>query len=280
MTVKPIDIGILLLMAVIPAAHAADIAREVSEQGSSTESFLEISLSISSFTLPLIGLNDQDLEESGDSINGLEIGLEGQFGYKNIFVEFFSDSFNDVTFGYTAVSNERYNLDLIANNLFGSVERDDRAGFESVEERDGDVNLGVRGNWYSGDNLLQVEVLRDVSGAHDGVNGSVQVGRQFQIRNWSLHALAGVRYFSRKVVDHYFGVSQQEATPSIQAYSADHGFLRSALLGATLPLNEKWLFRASADYSYLPESVQDSPLAQGNEVYFFRLGFHRVLYPW
>ena len=280
MIIKPINIGMLLLIAVTPAVHAADIAREVSEQGSSTDSFLEVSLSISTFTLPLLGFNDQDPEESGDSINGLEIGLEGQFEYKNFFVEFFTDSFNDVTFGYAALSTERYSLDLIANDLFGSVRRDDLPGFESIEERDGDLNIGLRGNWYSNDNLLQLELLRDVSEAHDGVNGSVQFGRQFQIRNWSLHALAGVRYFSRKVVEHYFGVSQQEATTSIPAYSADDGFLPSVLMGATLPLNEKWLFRASADYSYLPQSVIDSPLAQGDAVYFFRIGFHRVLYPW
>lgn len=278
MAIKPISVGMLLLLA-SSGVQSADIAREVSESGSSTDNFLEVGLSIGTFTLPLLGLNDQNPMDSGESINGFDLAVEGQFEYKNIFLEFFTDSFNDVTLGYSAFSTERYSVDLILNDLFGSVERNG-IGFESIEERDADLNFGVRGGWYSGDNLLQLELLRDVSGAHHGINGSAQLGRQFQIRNWSLHALAGLRFFSGNVLDHYFGISEQEATTNLPAYRADDGFMPSLLLGATLPLNEKWLFRASAGYSRLPESVQDSPLAQGDEIHFVRMGFHRVVYPW
>ena len=279
MFIKLITISSILPV-VMSTVHAADIAREVSESGASNDSFLEISFSLSSFKLPLIGLTDQNQRESGERINGIDLGLEGQFEYNNFFVEFFTDSFNDVTFGYSMFVGERYSLDLIANDLFGSVKRHDINGFESIEEREGDLNLGIRGNWFDGDNLLQLELLRDVSGAHNGVNASAQLGRQFQLRNWSLHSLAGVRYFSEKVVDHYFGVSAEESTATLPVHNASHGFFPSVLIGATLPLNEKWLFRASAGYSYLPESVRDSPLSQGNEINFVRFGIHRVLYPW
>lgn len=272
-------LGLLPLLAA-PAVEAADIAREIHQPGPGAGGFAEISFGLRTEKLPLIGFNDRDVEDSADMINGIVIAIEGRFQYKRFFAEFLADSFNDVTLGYTVLESDQFSLDLVGTQLFSVVERDNLEAFESIEDRDGDFNLGLRGIWYNGDNLMQMEMVRDASHAHNGVIVSAQFGRQYQFRNWNLHTLAGVRYFSENVVDYYFGVSEQESTASLQAYNGSDGFMPTAQIGATIPLNEKWLFRASANYSYLPESVRDSPMAQGDELYHVRMGFHRVLYPW
>ena len=141
------------------------------------------------------------------------------------------------------------------------------------------MNIGVRGNYHLGNNILQFELVGDVSGAHDGIIASAQYAYNTQYRNWNLHALTGVRYFSDKVLDHYFSVPAEEATSSVNTYRADQGFLPSIQIGGALPITENWVFRTSVEYALLPDSVSDSPLAFGDDLYTIRAGIYRVLYP-
>jgi outer membrane scaffolding protein for murein synthesis (MipA/OmpV family) len=118
--------------------------------------------------------------------------------------------------------------------------------------------------------------MADVSNAHEGVIGAVHVGRQKQIRNWNLHGLLGARLFSDKVADYYMGVSPDEATADIPEYRAKAGVLPSIQVGATLPLSEKWIFETQVQYTHLPDSISDSPLAQGDAIYAAQVGVSYV----
>ena len=262
-----------------PGVIAGDIAREVQQRNFEYGSFAELGVMVAASSLPLIGFNDQSLEKSGDDQISLHIGLQGRFEYKRFFIEAIDDSFSNVTLGINIKSTENYSLDILGTQSFDGVERNEEVGFESISDRDGDFGLGFRNSFYRGDNIFQYEIVADTSGAHDGIMVAFQYGRQFQYRNWNFHSLLGVRYFSDKVMDHYFGVSEQESTATLESYEAKDGFLPSVLFGATLPLSEKWLFKAVAEYSRLPESVIDSPLAQGDDMYLVQAGFYRVLYP-
>lgn len=275
-------VNMRLLWAVLPAlvsfqAFAADNSREVIETGDTRDAFVEIRLLLSSDRIPLIGFNDQDtVEESTDSINGVALLIDTRFRYKNVFLEAVSDSFSNITLGYSLTGPGRGNIDLIASNLFFDVERSQVPGFESITDRDADINLGVRSSISSDNNIAQFELTTDVSNSHSGVVGSIQVGRQQQIRNWNLHALAGFRYFSDNVIDHYFGVPSNEATATVQEYKGEAGLMSSLLVGATLPLSEKWLFNVQAEYIFLPDSVAESPLAQGDVAHSVGIGIGYV----
>lgn len=252
-------------------AIAADIAREVTEPSDNFEGFLEIGLGLGISKLPLIGFNDKDtIEESTDSINYVDILIDGRFRYKNAFLELFDDSFNNVTIGYKLTGPARGNIELVGTSLFFDVVRSRVPGLETITHRSGDFNLGVRSSIFNGNTIVQFELISNVTTSHNGVIGSMQVGREKQIRNWNLHGLAGVRYFSDSVVDHYIGVSSEEATATVPEYKGDAGLMPSLQVGATLPLNEKWIFKAQAEYTLIPDSFADSPLAQGNVAYGLR----------
>ena len=266
------------LLLASPLAFGGDIAREVFQSEDGSHSFAELGVSLVTGKLPLVGFNDQSPEDSGDTINSLHIGLEGRFEYKGFFLEFIENSFSNVTLGFNAHTSDRSHHEIILTSMFADVERDDLEGFESVTDRKEDINAGIRSSFYFDKNIVQLELVSDVNDSHNGMIGALQFGRQTQLRNWNVHGLVGVRYFSDNVIDHYFGVSADEATETIAAYKATDGFMPTLQLGATLPLNEKWIFRTTAEYSRFPGTVSDSPLAQGDYTYAVQAGVYYVLY--
>lgn len=259
------------------SASAADIAREVVTLNDRSEGYAEISFAVGAGREPLIGFNGKDsIEESDDQINFLKIGLDARYRYKDFFIELVEDSFSNITFGYIVSTSDSGSLELIGTNLFNPVERDHVPGLESMEDRDGDFNLGLRSSVYRGNTVFQFELMGDVSSSHEGVIGAVHVGRQKQIRNWNLHGLLGARLFSDEVADYYLGVTAEEATATLPEYRGKAGVLPSLQIGATLPLSEKWIFEAQAQYTHLPDGISESPLTQGDAIYAAQLGVSYV----
>ena len=259
------------------SASAADIAREVVTSSDRSDGYAEFSFMLGTGREPLIGFNGKNsIEESDDQINFLNLGLDARFRYKDVFIELVEDSFSNITLGYIVSTSNSGSLELIGTNVFDIVERDEIPGLESINDRDGDFNLGFRSSTYRGDSVFQFELMADVSNAHEGVIGAVHVGRQKQIRNWNLHGLLGARLFSDKVADYYMGVSPDEATADIPEYRAKAGVLPSIQVGATLPLSEKWIFETQVQYTHLPDSISDSPLAQGDAIYAAQVGVSYV----
>ncbi len=265
-----------LLLAASSQAIAKDITRELVESPDASGAYSEFGIALGAYRLPLVGLNDKSIAESDDTFGTLAISFEGRFQYRDFFIEAVQDSFSNFTLGYSVYDDERGNLEVIGTNLFGDLERDDVEGLETIEDRGADFSLGFRSSHYFGDNIVQLELVGDVSGAHNGFVGAVNVGRQKQILNWNLHGLIGVRYFSDHVIDHLFGVSAEEATADFPEYEADAGVMPSIQIGASLPLSENWLFKTKATYSPLPDSVSDSPLAQGDSIAGAEVGFAYV----
>jgi len=261
--------------------EAGDIALEVQQKRpNESGSFAEVGIVLQTAQLPLLLFNDQEPDDLGKTENSLNINLQGRFEYKRFFAEAIEGSFSDLTLGFNIKNTQDYNLDLIATSNFPRFSRNNHAGFETVKTRKEDISVGFRSSFYNDDNsVFQYELVADASGAHGGIMAAANYGKQYQYKNWNLHSLLGIRYFSSDVIDHYFGITEEESTQSLQTYRGKSGFMPTVLLGAALPVSENWVFRTDFEYSYLPDSVTDSPFADGNDFYIAQAGFHRVLYP-
>jgi len=262
----------LLLLA---TCHYA-IAEEV-EPIENTKNFtyvVNLNTAFRASKLPLIGFNDLKLvDESDETLFDLHILFETRFQYKRFFLETIAETFNDVVVGYSFYDNDSGNLDFIITNSLGEVERNEVPGFEQIEDREGDVNVGFRHSRYFGNTVLQTELVGNPTNVHEGFIGAVRVGRQKQLGNWDLTGYVGTRYFSDRVLDHFFSVSENEASADLPVYEAEGGFLTTVQVGANLPWTEKLVFNVGAAYSLLPESVSDSPLAQGDSMQEVTVGF-------
>lgn len=266
---------IALLIGCAPAM-AADIARAIHTPADGSDAFAELGITLGTGKIPLVGFNDQELEDSGDTIYSLGVGLLGRLEYKGYFVEFIQNSFSNATLGKSLWRKDNSEVELIFTSLFERTSRRDFTGLETITDRKGDFNAGLRGSYYFGDRILQFELVHDIVDSHNGSMISLQFGKQALIRNWNVHALLGVRYFSKDIVNHLFAVSATEATADIPEYSAKDGFTPSIQLGAAIPLNENWIFRGVAEYTKLPDSVSQSPLAQGDDLHTISAGVYYV----
>ncbi len=270
------QIAAIVMLITALQATAADIAREIHSPSSGSDAFAELGIVLGAERMPLIGFNGQDLESSDSTVSHLGIGLIGRLEYERFFAEFIENSFSNATVGAIAWSGENSEVEVVFSSYFGRISRNSYAGLETIDNRKGDFNAGLRGSYYFGNGIAQFELAHDIIGSHNGVTGSFQIGHQAQVRNWNLHTLFGIRYFSADVIDHLFGVSEAESTADFPAYVADHGFMPTIQVGAALPLSERWVFRALAEYSRLPNSVTDSPLAQGDTMYSVQSGVYYV----
>jgi len=252
----------LCLLLSVQSVHGADIAYEI-RQGSEKSVSFELGFAAALIYIPIVGWVTKDAEDPTGAV--LELGLlfNGRAEWKGLFVETNSDSFSILAAGYTPWRNETTRVDLVFTDGLGRYEP--RIGeFESVNNRSSDLMAGIRVTHTAGNTLAQLEGYSDVSGKHDGHMVAVQVGKFRQVRNWNLHGLVGARYFTGNMLDYYFGISEEESTASIPLYEASGGTLATLELGATLPVGDGWIFKATTEGLYLPDSVTESPLADGN----------------
>jgi len=227
--------------------------------------YLDVGLSLGVGKLPLVGFNDSDTVEDSTDLNAfLIVNLEGRLQYKGFFLEVIERSFNGSALGYSFYDDERGSFEFIATKTFGEIERSRIPSLEMIEDREGDVNLGFRHSRYFGKSILQSELVANLTNSHEGFTAAVQIGRSKQVGNWGLNGFFGARYFSARMLDQYFSVSDSEASALFPEYQADDGLLTSIQVDADLPITEKLLFNVSAAFSILPSTVSDSPLAQGD----------------
>lgn len=253
---------------------AADISREVRQGVEQTHGFLELGLNVGYFRLPIAGLIDSDYEPSEAHL-GLGLVINGMVEWRGFFAEALYDSFGGVTVGYRALRNENSTLELVLTNTFAELDPE-AAEFDSVQKRDPDIVFGLRSSWYLPNSIAQLSLLSDVSSTHNGFTASAQWGRTWQARNWNLHAMLGMRHFSRKVTDYYFGISPSESNDVTPVYNAKAGTMAELDFGAAVPLSENWLFRSGLQVYRLPGSVVDSPLTSERVAYEFSTGLFYV----
>ncbi len=244
-------------------SQAADITSELQSRSSG---FLELGVGLAYGDAPLAGFYLSDTAGEGTEGFALNILLNGQWQWRNFFAEILHDSFTGGAIGYQAWQSQNHSVDAIITNLFGDLDPSD-SGFEGLDVRKYDIVAGLRSTHHLDNSVLQFSLLGDVSGRHDGWAATATYGRFWQVKNWNFHAIAGAHYFSEEVTQHFFGVSESEASASIPASMPDDGVLVELEFGAAIPLNEKWVFRSTAEIYHLPESLVEGPLVTGSSAY-------------
>lgn len=274
-----ICVSVLMFSSYASYLQAADVVNDVARNNPQSSAYAAIGLAFSAYRIPLVGLSidDEDIDNISKTNFEIPVVIEGRFQYKRFFAEIIDDSFSFATVGASVFDSESASLELIATGYFLTIERNGIEGYETIEDRHGDVSLGVRSSHFFSDSLVQFEVVADVA-EHKGVVAAVHFGKQKQIRNWSLYGLGGVRYFSEEAVDHLLGVSVRESTEIISVYKPGAAVHASLQLGATLPLSEKWIFKAKAEYGKFSKAIANSPLAAGDDMFIASVGLNYILF--
>ncbi len=132
---------------------------------------------------------------------------------------------NKDAMSYDVYSGEKYAVEVIAATKNRGFRAKDNKTFEGMAERDPSLDLGGRVIFDTGSiGTLVVDVTKDVNESK-GIEAGIKLGGIApHAAHWTgkkqlnIAAVGGLRYQSAKVVDHYYGVKNSEATASRSAY--------------------------------------------------------------
>ena len=150
---------------------------------------------------------------------------------------------------YLAEVHEAINSDENGEDILG----DAHDGLTGLTPRYSDDRLGLRATRYFEDDTA-IRLYAAPVGKH-GPYWGVWYGKTWQVQNFNFHAIASAQYFSRKSIDYYYCVHEQDNSEKFTLYQGRSGILTSAEIGVTYPLSKDWLLESSFKLTKLPASV-------------------------
>jgi len=235
---------------------AADVARDIrggrQDEGTDFAGYIEIGSHAATGQVPVVGVENKEIRFT----------VGGHFRAKGFFLDFLTESYNRGQLGYNLYSGNTWSFDLIATGSPDGIDTSLSNELDGLRDRSGAVESGLRVTGFTGPYIVQFEALSDITGTHDGAILSGSVARSYLWRNWNLHWLFGARYLSSETTNYLFGVDATEASERFPFYNAGAGVTYVAEIGATLPLNQYFVFRGTARYWSLPDSIADSPFIE------------------
>lgn len=240
---------------VVPAM-AADVSRDIragrQDEGADFAGYLEIGSTAATGQVPVVGVENTEIRFT----------IGGHVRVKGFFADFLTESYNRGQLGYNLYSGNTWSFDLIATGSPDGVDLTLSNELDGLRDRSGAVESGLRVTGFTGPLIVQFEALSDITGSHDGGILSGSVARSYLWKNWNLHWLLGARYLSAETTNFLFGVEESEASERFPQFNAGAGVTYVTEIGATLPLNRYFIFRGTARYWSLPDSIADSPFIE------------------
>ncbi len=147
-------------------------------------------------------------------------------------------------------------------------EAGDSPALVGMTDREHSVDLGGLIRWRPGNLGLRGFAVADVTGKHDGYEAGAEVTLSGESRGWEAFYRLGASWFSKGIVDYYFGVLPGEMIPMTRpTYRPDadlNGFASIDLVyHMNLPI-DIWL---RADYTLFGSEIEDSPIV-GSDTQF------------
>ncbi|MFT5505189.1 MAG: outer membrane scaffolding protein for murein synthesis (MipA/OmpV family) [Gammaproteobacteria bacterium] len=199
--------------------------------------------------------NDDDREK------GIYIPLTATW-YGESF-HFTADEREGLLLGYTIAKTANWAVDgLLSPRFFGPI---DNELLDHLDDRNGDFHAGVRYTLYGDDNVIKLEVSKDISNTHDGFILSASYEQEWQVKNWIVRGSASAAFISEDMIDYYFNVSGDEATVAFPAYNGSASRLAYISASTEYPINENWIFKTQIAHIIPGDEIKDSPITSDKE---------------
>jgi outer membrane protein len=286
--VRPYSVILVFLLfeSSFELALAGDIGDDIrgTDASSATKNggFLEIGLAATLERRSDIRVNP----ESDEDIQlGVGFSLSAGYRYRRFFIEASESGFDGLNMGFNLFDSDRWSVDLLLANISGNItiESDkppppdtESERNQAILERDSlFIAAGTRLTGYFGDNIVQLRLVSDWYG-DNGILGSARIGRQWQLGNWNVQAIAGLRYNSAEINNFVYGISSEEQSQRFPQYSADRAWIPEIEFGASLPVRENWVYTTRLRYREYPSSVTNSSLVVNNSDVILSSGIRYV----
>lgn len=121
------------------------------------------------------------------------------------------------------------------------------------------VNAEYSGDWGA----LAANVKREVSGHGGGLESSLHYSYPIQAGRFTWVPRVGVVHSSARLLDYYYGISDEEALRSgLAAYTPGSATSPSLQIAVSTPLGTKWRATGVVANQWFGDAVKDSPMAR------------------
>lgn len=169
----------------------------------------------------------------------------------------FGAQFLELASGNIAASDPIPSNERVPTNIETEIELTDRS-----LAVDAGIELIYSDDW--GD--IQLQLLSDASFTHKGIEFWGSYGYQWSFQHLRIAPSIGFHWKSRLLLDYYYGVRDEEATPGRPAYTATSGLQGFFRLSASYQLSNHWAIVGLAEYETLSRSVRQSPLVERSDL--------------
>lgn len=215
-----------------------------------------------------------------------ELFLVGGIDYRRWFLESSKrnayTNWSDSIIGYRLWEDDQSGVSIITtsyNNSFGPEEdifiATQTPELEGLNNREGDQTLGIRYQQHWDDNFISLEFAQDLI-THHGIIAQVYYSHTDQRRNWDINWNTGVAFLTRRVMDYYYGVDEDETSGGLSTYAPTSGQRLHLSVNAQRPLSESWYLDAGLGINLHSTSFTNSPITRDNPEYVARITFNYV----
>lgn len=168
--------------------------------------------------------------------------------------------FHGTSAGIRLINSPAISIDAIADYRFDRLETDADPFFQGMKDRDQTVDGGLSVTLRQPWGTLNATALTDLLSRHNGEEYSLSYSRAFRFGDLQIKPYASYIHQSSELLDYYYGVDADEATPSRPQYTADADEFWRLGLNAWYRLTPGWRLHANLAYESVSDSVRDSPL--------------------
>jgi len=209
-----------------------------------------------------------EISPYANEVNEFSMFLNGRYQWNGLFVEaaYGANERNEgLSLGYNFYNTEQWNFDVSTIKAHGEINVGilDTGKLLSQNFDDTDmIGLRATGNFEQTTVQFMLAPYAINSDYDDAIYASMWLGKSWQVRNWELHGSIGLEYRSQAMLDHYYGISAEEATEHFGPYEADAGIDVTAQISASYPLSTNILFESYLKYIDFTSSIDNSPVMQ------------------
>lgn len=205
----------------------------------------------------------------GYDYQGSQINIDKQLGLIP-FVYYEGDRFSASMEGvsYKLTESESTQLNAIGTFRLQNYDPNDSDFLTGMEKRKSTLEAGFDAAFGN----LRFSAVMDIGGTHKGQEISADYIYSTQIDNWMIKAAAGISWQSNKLTNYYYGVKPSEAslisingvTLNRYAYTVDDAVIQRIGVKTMYKISDRWLAIVAAQYIFLPNKIQDSPIVNKN----------------
>ncbi|ARZ73997.1 MltA-interacting MipA family protein [Stenotrophomonas sp. WZN-1] len=137
------------------------------------------------------------------------------------------------------------------------------AQLRRLHSRQMSAMAGINGEYSADWGMVEASVMREVTGHGGGFESRLHYSYPIQAGRFTWVPRAGVVHSSARLLDYYYGISDEEALRSgLAAYRPGSTTSPSLQIAVSTPLGTKWRATGVVANQWFGNAVKDSPMAR------------------